>query len=42
MLAPMVKPVLQALVEAHPGFEMHCVATREDWARVKALRYEAL
>jgi len=30
------------LTETPPGFAMHRVATRDDWTRVEALRYEAL
>jgi hypothetical protein len=38
----MFKPALHALLEAHRGFEMRCVVTREDWARVRELRYDAM
>src|SRR5258706_389198 len=29
----------QVLTHAHPGFAMHCVTTRDDWSRVRSLRY---
>src|SRR2546423_428244 len=35
-------PASATLLEMPTGFAMHRVATREDWSRVRALRYEAL
>jgi hypothetical protein len=32
----------QGLTHPHPGFAMHCVATREDWSRTRSLRYASL
>lgn len=32
----------QALTHAHPGFVMHRVSSRDDWSRVRSLRYQGL
>jgi len=32
----------QGLTHPHPGLSMHCVATRDDWGRVRLLRYANL